>query len=243
MLLIFLLLGATACKEEKRISPVKNPLTERDSDRTPPSYPLLAPKDEEGNLPEPPVDSAELRRKFESIKKEALAQLQPLIRRFDRKKRAYIISEQGYLEKLYLWMLTFSLLEARSNPGTFAGELPEHEMFSYSDFVESAESLLVDLDVYLDRYSEKSDPQYDEIMRTRQEAIEATTLSYPGTGSRLEDAIVAMRSEKFKAVVNETNPRLTTLATVGGVQVIDSMSGGLQKALKFLDGALHSGKQ
>lgn len=101
--------------------------------------------------------SAMSKAEAQAIKGEALDQLQPLIRRFDRKKKAYEISERHYLEKLYLWTLTFSMLELRSNPGTFAGDLPEHEVFPFSDFAESAENLLADLTVYLNRYAEDSD--------------------------------------------------------------------------------------
>jgi hypothetical protein len=184
--------------------------------------------------------SAVNRTEAPAIKREAFNQLQPLIRRFDRKKMAYEISERQYLEKLYLWTLTFSMLELRSNPGTFAGDLPEHEMFLFSDFTESAESLLSDLTVYLNRYADGSDAEFEMLVKKKNEASSAVLLSFPGTESRLQDAIVAMRSVEFQAVVNASNAKLADLGKIGGKHVVDTLGVAAGKAINFLDAILKS---
>jgi hypothetical protein len=176
----------------------------------------------------------------QAIKGEALGQLQPLIRRFDRKKKAYEISERQYLEKLYLWTLTFGMLELRSNPGTFAGDLPEHEVFPFSDFAESAENLLADLTVYLDRYAEDSDPELQMLVQKKNEAGSAVLLSFPGTGCSLRDAVVAMRGAEFQAVVNESNPKLAELGMIGGKHVVETLGVAASRAINFLDAILKS---
>jgi hypothetical protein len=184
--------------------------------------------------------SAVSRTEAQAIKREAFSQLQPLIRRFDRKKMAYEISEQRYLEKLYVWTLTFSMLELRSNPGTFAGDLPEHEVFPFSDFAESAENLLSDLTVYLNRYAEDSDPELEMLVQKKNEASSAVLLSFPGSGCSLQDAVVAMRSADFQAVVNASNPKLAELGMIGGKHVVDTLGVAVGKAINFLDAIFKS---
>ncbi|HKP05027.1 MAG TPA: hypothetical protein VJU77_16870 [Chthoniobacterales bacterium] len=176
----------------------------------------------------------------QQIKREAFSQLQPLIRRFDRKKKVYEISERQYLEKLYLWTLTFSMLELRSTPGTFSGDLPEHEMFPLSDYAESAESLLGDLTIYLDRFAADSDPEFEMLVRKKNEASFAVLLSFAGTESRLQDAIVAMRTPEFKAVVRASNADLANLGKIGGKQVVETVGTAAEKAINLINAFLNS---
>jgi hypothetical protein len=176
----------------------------------------------------------------QQIKREAFNQLQPLIRRFDRKKKAYEISERQYLEKLYLWTLTFSMLELRSTPGTFSGDVPEHEMFPFSDYAECAESLLGDLTIYLDRFAADSDPEFEMLVRKKDEASSAVLLSFPGTESRLQDAIVAMRTAEFKAVVSASNAELAALGKIGGKQVVETLGVAADKAINLINAFLNS---
>lgn len=196
----------------------------------------------------PPVEQTQRRveksamsqKEAQAIKREALNQLQPLIRRFDRKKKAYEISERLYLEKLYCWTLTFSMLEVRSTPGTFAGDVPEHEIFPFSDYAEAAESLLGDITVYLDRFAADSDPEFEMLVSKKNEAGAAVLLPFPGTESRLQDAIAAMRTAEFKAVVNESNTELAELGKIGGKQVVEIVGTAAGKAINLINTFLNS---
>ncbi len=186
------------------------------------------------------VSSSDPEKVSPEIKQAALEQLLPVIRRFDRAKVAYEHSEESYLERLYLWTLSFSVLEMRSTPGVFAGDLPEHDLFYYSAYIESAETLLSDVTVYLKRYAEERDPGLELLQRKQEEASNAVVIPFSGSGSRLQDAIASMRSPEFQAVVNAANPRLAEVGKIGGKHMVETFGTAASKAMQFLNQVLQS---
>ncbi len=153
-----------------------------------------------------PVES----RSLESDRVEARRSLDSLIRRYERKKEAYERSEAGYYERLHMWQWTFAMLEARSNPGTFAGEMPGHEEFIYSDFIEAADTAQDALASYINRYvtSATESTEFYALLETEKQLKRDLDTKFPGSSSRMADANAAMQTEEYKAVAKADKEKL-----------------------------------
>lgn len=143
-------------------------------------------------------------------KVEARRNLDSLIRRYERKKEAFERSESSYNERLHLWQWTYAMLELRKNPGTFAGEMPGHEEFIYSDFIEAADNAADALASYFNRYVT---PQTDStelfaLLATEKQLKQDLTIKFPGSSSRVADANAAMQTEEYKICAREDKEKL-----------------------------------
>ncbi len=172
-------------------------------------------------------------------KAENLAILRSLQSSYQRHVLAYQIAEDRYLESLCTWYLTALMLEARSQPFTFASEIPAHDWVAYVDLVESAEELSRSLNIYLKDWA--TDAEKNELASLQANANGHATMNFEGTGSRLQDAIDAMKKPRFKEVVKVTPNRGTQLLTQGkdmilniSPQVVKEAQSGYENAMSLL---------
>jgi hypothetical protein len=154
---------------------------------------------------------------------EARRNLDSLIRRYERKKEAFERSEASYCERLHLWQLTFAMLELRKNPGTFAGEMPGHEEFIYSDFIEAADNAADALTSYINRYvtAQTESTELFALLATEKQLKQDLTIKFPGSNSRVADANAAMQTEAYKICASEDKEKLKemfkkTISQLGG---------------------------
>ena len=157
-------------------------------------------------------------------KAENLEILLDLNRKYHRKFKAWTLSEALYLEKIHIYLGTFGILELRSNPGTFAGELPEHDFFLFGEFIESAEALQKGLATYLKYYAESGDSDYGTWQALARTLPQQLSLEFPGTGSRTRDALQAIQTDAYRAVAAETNQNV--------VKILKLNISGLGQAIK-----------
>lgn len=134
----------------------------------------------------------------------ALEGVQKTTREFNRRKLAFEIAEDRYFEELHLWGITFAALEARSNPGSFAGDLPKHDEYAYYRYVEAAESMIEEAGIYLDVHCQPGDSIRPSLEQLHDEARNVIAMPPPFTGSRVKDALAAVQSAKFDATVKST---------------------------------------
>jgi hypothetical protein len=170
--------------------------------------------DEDAILPdatsEPEVESED----YERQKFLAFERVNSLTRRYNRREEEWVRSEDRYLEAIHLYTLAYGQLVVQKTPGLFAGELPSHDERAFDEWVEAAEALIEEIDNYAYQYDAHLDTEYEALMALRDDKmIVVETATFPGSGSKMEDARKAMELPEFAEAKARADVHIKEFAT------------------------------
>jgi hypothetical protein len=170
---------------------------------------------------------------YEKDKARAFNRLNSLIRRYNRREAEWLRSEDRYLEDLHLYFMSYSQLVMQQTPGLFAGELPAHDERGFDDYVEAAEAVLEELDIYVDAYEADQDENYPQLESVREEVALAVEATFPGSGNKMNDALISLQLPEYVQVKQRTDDNLKAIFAGGMIDSVTSGASMLQSLIEL----------
>lgn len=157
-------------------------------------------------------------------------------RKMNRQARIWRWSKTRYMEKLRVLETNFAILEGRGTPGVFAGEVPEKDVYSYLEYVDSCEEVLELLEIALLKATgENGVPEYvyeltaeekqkwEDSRSSMLKVVNGFEKDFPSTGSAIQDALYTMSSSDYEAYAKQVTQSTIRLVAQRSGKSIDEV--------------------
>lgn len=142
---------------------------------------------------------------------ELVDTLETAVRKYKRQNELMAYHEKRYHEKLRVWFTNFVLLEMRATPGIFAGDVPEKDVYAFMELMDACEEVKEVVEM-LEDYDNSKDNRLASWKALKTEVVGKLGLTFPSSGSPLQDALIEMRTESYRSTASRVIPLVVKLS-------------------------------